>query len=184
MRLKLTGFGAAFLFFFFSVVVSYAADVAKIGIVDIQKILQKSEAGKASQAKINQQGKKMEAALKKKGEELEELKKKIEREALVMSAEMREEKEREFRIKVNDFKMLEKRYKNELTQINSQLVARFRDDVIGLVKKIGKKEGYLLVIEKREGGVLYFPNAIDISDQMIQQYNAQYAKKQNDYKTD
>ena len=41
---------ASFLFFFLAVS-SEAADVAKIGVVDFQKIIQNSSAGKAAQAK-------------------------------------------------------------------------------------------------------------------------------------
>ena len=45
----------------------------------------------------------MELELKQKGGEIEELRKQLERESMVMSKEKREEKEREIRIKLNDF---------------------------------------------------------------------------------
>ena len=80
-----------------------AADVAKIGVVDIQRIMSTSEQGKASKAQIKEQSDKMTTALKEKGAEIEELKKQLERESMVMSKEKREEKEREFRIKLNGF---------------------------------------------------------------------------------
>lgn len=156
---------------------AFGADVAKIGVIDFQKILETSSAGKASQVEINKQGKSMEAELKKNQEELEALQKRNQREALVMSQEKREEKEREFRIKVNDFRTLEQRFKREMTELNQRLVKRLRDDVLALVEEIGKKEGYLLVLERREGGVVYAPISIDITDRLIQLYNAQYAQK-------
>ena len=54
-----------------------AADVAKIGIVDFQKVLQNSSAGKYAQAEINKKGKAMEAELEKKGADIEERKKQL-----------------------------------------------------------------------------------------------------------
>ncbi|MEJ2067760.1 MAG: OmpH family outer membrane protein, partial [Deltaproteobacteria bacterium] len=66
---------------------AYAADVAKIGIVDFQKVFETSTAGKAAKNEINTEGKKLEADLKATGAELEETKKRLEREALVMSRE-------------------------------------------------------------------------------------------------
>ena len=174
---------AAAILFLFSLTVSYGADVAKIGVVDFQRILEVSSAGKSAQAKIKSQGEKMETDLKKKGSELEELKKKLEREALVMSMEMREEKEREFRIKINDFKSLEKKYKEEFKVVNNRLVNRIKKDIFELIEEIGKKEGYLLIIEKHEAGVMYSPTAIDITDKLIIQYNkkvAQQAEKIDD----
>jgi len=165
-------FVATICFFFFFVISSSAADIAKIGVVDFQRIFDTSDAGKVAQAEIKKQGEKMETDLKKKGEELEELKKKFEREALVMSREMREEKEREFRIKINDFKSLERKYKANFKDLNAVLVGSLQKKLLGLVEEIGKKEGYLLIIEKREAGVLYAPSTIDVTDQLIQKLNA------------
>lgn len=170
-------FVATLCFFFSLGISSHAADIAKIGTVDFQRIFEISSAGKAAQAEIKSQGGKMEADLKTRGAELEELKKKIEREALVMSREMREEKEREFRIKVNDFKSLEAKYKAQFKELNGRLAADLQKKLLELVEKLGKKEGYLLVIEKREAGVLYSPNTIDVTDTLIQQLNAGFGQK-------
>ena len=166
---------ASAILFLFSLTVSYGADVAKIGVVDFQRILEVSSPGKSAQAKIKSQGEKMEADLKKEGAELEEIQKRLEREVLVMSKEMREEKEREFRIKINDFKSLEKKYKEEFKVLNNRLVNRIKKDVFELIEEMGKKEGYLLIIEKREAGVLYSPTAIDITDKLIPLYNEKAA---------
>jgi outer membrane protein len=163
--------------FFFLAVSSEAADVAKIGVVDFQKIIQNSSAGKAAQAKINEKGKKMEETLKAKGAEIEEMKKKFDRESLIMSKEVREEKEREFRIKVNDFKSLEEKYKTELNETNSKLVLKIQKDIIKIARDIGKKEGYLLIVEKKTAGVLYSPKSIEITDKIIKIYNDQIAKE-------
>lgn len=177
MRTSKTVFFAAIFSFFFFTFSSYAADIAKIGVVDFQRIFQTSSAGKSAQAEINKKGTTMENALKGKGAEIEELKKKLEREALVMNKEKQEEKEREIRIKINDLKALEKQYREELQALSQGLVKTMRNKIFELVEEMGKKEGYLLIIEKREGGLLYFPNTIDITDQLIQKYNEVYAQK-------
>jgi outer membrane protein len=150
------------------------ADVAKIGVVEFQRLFENSDAGQEIKAKITTQGKKMEAELKDKGAEIEELKKRLEREALVMSKEMREEKEREFRIKVNDIKTLQKKYEAELQGIQKKLMGGLQTEAIAIINEIGKSGGYLLIMDKR--GVLYSPSTIDITDEVIKQFNAQYAK--------
>ena len=161
----------------FLVASSYGADVAKIGIVDFQRILETSSAGKMAMAEINKRGKKMEADLKKKGGEIEATKKKLEREALVMSKEMREEKGREIRININDFKTLQKKYMAEFKEYEKRMISRIQKQVFDIIVGIGKKEGYLLILEKREAGVMYSPNTIDITDQLIQKYNAGFVQK-------
>ena len=152
-----------------------AADVAKIGVVDLQRVMETSNAGKAAQAQIKQQKDKMETDLKDKGSEIEQIRQRLEREAMVMSKESREEKEREARIKLNDFKTLQKRYRTELQRLEKRLVSQLRDDTIALVDEIGKKEGYLLIISRV--GVLYSPNTIDITDKLIKRLNEIYSKK-------
>ena len=151
-----------------------AADVAKIGVIDIQRIMSTSEQGKAAKAQIKEQSDKMTTALKEKGAEIEELKKQLERESMVMSKEKREEKEREFRIKLNDLKTLEKRYRGQLQAIEKKLAGEMRKAVFELVTEIGKKEGYLLIINNFD--VMYSPGSIDITDQVIKQLNAKYKK--------
>jgi outer membrane protein len=159
---------------FFGAGTGLCADVAKIGVVEFQRLFENSVAGKEIKAKITTQGKKMEAELKDKGTEIEELKKRLEREALVMSKDMREQKEREFRIKVNDIKTLQKKYEVELQGIQKKLMAGLQSETLEIIDAIGKSGGYLLIMDKR--GVLYSPTTIDITDEVIKKYDAQYTK--------
>ncbi|HSQ85529.1 MAG TPA: OmpH family outer membrane protein [Desulfobacterales bacterium] len=155
---------------------SFGADVAKIGVVNFQTILEKSDAGKMAMAEINKHGKELEANLKKKGKEIEEAKNKLEREALVMSKEMRDEKEREIRINTNDLKILQNKYTADLRQLEAKLVRNIQKEVLEIIAEIGKKEGYLVIFEKREAGVMYSPDTIDITDRLIQKYNSIFSK--------
>ncbi len=177
MQLTKIGFFVIGIFLGAFAMTAYGADVAKIGIIDFQKILEKSDAGKAAQEKITTKGKELEGDLKEKGMAIEESKKRFEREAYVMSKEAREEKERELKIKILDFKDLEKKHKSDFNEFNMKLVGEFRDEVMKVVDEIGKKQGFLLIIEKREGGIVYAPTQIEITDEVIQKYNATYNKK-------
>jgi hypothetical protein len=60
--------------FFWGAGSGYCADVAKIGVVEFQRLFENSDAGKEIKAQITTQGKKMEAELKEKGAEIEEIK--------------------------------------------------------------------------------------------------------------
>jgi outer membrane protein len=175
MRMLKFGLAVSILLVFYLSSYCFAADVAKIGIIDLQKILETSDAGKSIQNELKAHKDKMESDLQQKGAEIETIGKRLEREAMVMSKDMREEKEREQRIKINDFKTLQKKYRAELQKLEVQLMNELQDDLKNLVETIGKKEGYLMIINKL--GVLYAPNSIDITDKVIQQLNAMTAKK-------
>jgi outer membrane protein len=155
------------------------ADVAKIGVVDIQKVLMTSSAGKMAKAQINKKAREMESSLTVKKEEIEKLKENLEREALVMNKETRDERERDIRIKINDIKSLKNKYENDLKKIEGKVVKRIQKDMDVIVKEVGKKEGYLLIISNPV--VLYSPSSIDITDQLIQAYNNVLAEKGGDF---
>lgn len=157
--------------------VVYAADVQKIAVIDLQEVIENSNPGKRSSVEIKSQGKKMEDTLKEKGSEIEGLKKTLDQKASVMSDEARGAKEKELRDKVNDFKSLQRRYQDVLRQLNINLSKQIITDVSDIVEKIGKAGGYSLIIDRRVGGVLYAPSAIDITEQVIKEYNAMDAKR-------
>ena len=165
------------LIFFFSAQSVFAADVAKIGVIDLQQILETSAAGKSIQAQLKKQKETMESDLKQKGTEIENIRKRLERESMVMSKDMREEKEREQRIKINDFKSLQKKYRSDLQKLEVQLMNQLQEDIKELVDAIGKKEGYLLIINKYS--VLYSPSSIDITEDLIKKLNSKTAKRKN-----
>ncbi|MCK4486415.1 MAG: OmpH family outer membrane protein [Desulfobacterales bacterium] len=157
--------------------IAYGAEVQKIGVIDLQKIIDKSNPGKRSSVEIKSQGKKMEQILKKKGAEIEELRKTLDQKALVMNNEAREAKEEDLRVKINDLKSLQRRYQDVLRDLNINLSKQITNDVFEIVEGIGKRAGYSLIIDRRAGGVVYVPNAIDITDKVIEEYNAMDAKR-------
>lgn len=177
MKVEMKIFPILFLGLLCFVSFAEAADVAKIGVVDFQKILQNSSAGKYAQAEINKKGKQMESELAKKGAGIEERKKQIEKESLVMSKEMREEKQREMRIQINDLKVMQKRFTQEFKAFENRLVQRIRKDVLKIVDGIGKSEGYLMIVERKTGEVIYSPTSVDITDAFIQNYNKTFSVK-------
>lgn len=147
-----------------------AADL-KIGVIDFQRVLRESIGGKAAKAEIERRGESIEAALKQQRDDLEELKTKLEAEARVMSQDRREQQEREFRIKVNDFKSLQKKRAREFKQYEGEVIQEVQEEVFKLVEEIGQKNGFTLIVEK--GLILYNSDAIDVTDQLITLYNAQ-----------
>ncbi len=175
MRAVKCVFAISLLILFFFTNSLIAADVAKIGVIDLQKVLETSGVGRAIQAELKKQKEKMESDLQQKGSEIEKNRKRLERESMVMSKEMREEKEREQRIKINDFKSLQKKYRSDLQKIEVQLMNQLQKDIKEIVDSIGKKEGYLLIINRYS--VIYSPESIDITDNVIKKLNAKTAKR-------
>jgi len=153
-------------------VTAQAADT-KIGVLDFQKVLETSETGKVAISEFQEQGKKYEAELKAKGEELEGMKKKLDADALVMAKEAREQKEQELGKRLGEYRMQQQKYLADIREKEQQIVGRIQQDVFDLVRELGKKEGYTMIVEKRVGGVIYAQGTMDITDTVIKLYDGQ-----------
>ena len=149
-----------------------AADVAKIGVVDFQQVIKASEAGQQVQEKLQKQGREMESELQDLGQQIEELQKQLSRDSMVMSKESRQEKQREMEIKRYDFQTKKKEYESRFRELQSQLVGKLQEEILSIAENIGKKEGYLLIIEKN--AAVYYPDSIEITDKVIKAYNEQF----------
>ena len=152
---------------------AFGADIAKIGIVDFQRILTESEAGKDIQAQLQKKGRAMETDIRALGSEIEELRQQLDRESMVMSRKKREEKQRELDIKKYDFQSKQKQYQSQLRELENNLLEKLQSEIFSLAEEIGKEEGYLLIIEK--SAAIYYPNSIDITDKLIEKYNESYS---------
>jgi len=155
---------------------AWAADVVKIGVVDYQQVLDKSEIGKSVIAEIETQGKKMQSSLREKEEEWKQLKEELDRKASLLRPEAREEKQRELKIREIDLKSLQKRYTDELRALQGKLMGELQKEVVAVITEMAKKEGYMLVLEKMEAGVMYAPDAFVLTDRIIQALNAKQTK--------
>jgi outer membrane protein len=156
---------------------AFGADVAKIGVINFEKILKESSAGKITQKKLNRKGETLKKKLKDEKDALDAISKAFEREALVLSAEKKREKERDFRIRVNDFKKMQADFSKEFKEMEIQLINQMQKDVFKIANKIGRDEGFLLIIEKKTAGVIYMPDQVDITDKVIEKYNLKVAQE-------
>ena len=114
---------SAIIFSFGFISGGFCADVAKIGVIDFQKILKDSSAGKMTQKQISEKGAELQKKLQAEKIQLDELQKSFEREALVLSPEKQQEKQREFRIRVNDFKKMQEDFSGQFKQLEVKLLS-------------------------------------------------------------
>lgn len=178
MRKNIGIMSFAIVLIFLLTIPAFSADVAKIGVVNFQKIVTTSSAGKMIQKKLQAKGNEFSQKLQNMQKEIVELEKKIKTESMVLNQEKRDEKGREYRIKVNDFNQAKKKLQYDLKTLEKKEVRKMQKAVFEIVQEIGKKEGYLLIIEKSNAGVIYNPESIDITDKVIEAYNKKSAKSE------
>jgi outer membrane protein len=156
--------------------VSVAADTAKIGVINFEQIMKESSAGKMNQKTLNARGQELKDKLEKEKQVLDDISRSFEREALVLSDEKKRERERDFRNQIEDFKIMQQEYANELKNLEIKMINEMQKAVFDIANELGKKENYLMIIERKNAGIIYIPDHVDITDIVIKKYNAFTAK--------
>ncbi len=157
------------IFFFGFNSIGFSAENSKIGIIDFKKIVRESSGGKITQKELKAKGEEFQKAILSEKKILDEMKKTFEREALVLSPEKQQEKQREFRIRVNDFKKMQQDLQQKFKQLEIIKLNEIQKHVFEIADEIGAAQGYALIIDKIN--TIYCPNKFDITDEIIKKYN-------------
>jgi outer membrane protein len=154
---------------------SFAADtVIKFGSIDIQKVLNESEAGKKAKIDLESLIKSKQTVIDEKGKTIEKLKNDIEKQASVLSAEARKTKEDELEKYIREYQRLVQDSQAEVKKKESELTDTILKEIRELIEKTGEEEGYSLIIER--GMILYSSKGIDLSDAILKKYDESKAK--------
>jgi outer membrane protein len=148
---------------------------AKIGYVDLQKALNLSVAGKAAKEKISGKVKEYETIVESRQEELRKLKEELEKKALLLSETARADKERDYQQKLKEFQRFTKDIQEELQQQDADHTRRILEELFQVIKEVGEKEKYTLVLEKTESSILFADDQIDLTARIIKAYDARFA---------
>jgi outer membrane protein len=157
---------------------AFCAGPSKMGIIDFQKIVKESSAGKITQKQLKKKGEEFQKIVLEEKRLLDELKKKFESEALilVLTPEQKQQKQEEFAKKVKNFNNINQDLNKRFEKLRIDLFKRMQNQVFIIANKIGKEEQYQLIIEKNDAGVIFYQDQIDITDQIIKQYNLNISK--------
>jgi outer membrane protein len=150
-------------------VASFAADAVKFGAIDVQKILNESEAGKKAKTDLETLIKSKQSMIDEKGKAIEKLKADIEKQASVLSADARKAKEDELEKSIREYQRVVQDSQSEIKKKEAELTDVILKDTRELIEKTGEEEGYMLIIEK--GMVLYSSKGIDITDTVLKRYD-------------
>jgi outer membrane protein len=159
----------------------------KVGVVDLQAVLDTSVRGKAAKDRLKGLSVKLQEDIKTKREfkeqreqELQKLRTEIRSQGLVLSEQARIAKAEAFRKQVRELK----RFIDDTNQFIEDATQEFREkearetqrlivEIRKIVQEIGKQESYSLILEGNESAsvVLYFGNSIDLTQKVIQRYD-------------
>lgn len=152
------------------VVPAFAAD-AKLGTVDMQKVLMLSDAGKEAKEQLAVKAAKYEAEKNLKEEELKKLKGELEKQSVLLSESARGAKEKDYQQKLKEYQRFLKDAQDDLQAKNDEFTNKIVEEIVKVVQDYGKKSGYTFIFVKNES-MIFMDDKIDLTDELLKQFNA------------
>lgn len=151
---------------------AWAAEVLKIGVIDLQKCIQQSEAGKKASKGLQEKADKIKKDLEVRREELKKLSEEYNKKSALMSPEARREKEKELIRKDEDLRELVRKKEEEMQKEEYNAMQPLLSELFEVTKKVAKDENFTLILEAKSG-VVYFGKPVeDITEKVIKLANA------------
>ncbi len=168
-------FWLGFLFFWFWGM-AWAAP-PKIAVIDLQRVVRSSEAGKEAMARLQAKFQSLQKKLEAKRKEIEAFQQEMQKKAPLLSEEARAEKQREYQKMVREFRAMQEDAQFEMKEAEKKALKPIFKDLEKVIRQMAQKEGYDLILEKNMPGVYWASPRVDITQKVIQLYN-QYRQSQ------
>ncbi len=159
-----------------SPVAGTAESINKIATVNIQEVLLGSAAGQEVKKVLEEKVVELQSTFQKDQEEVDTLRSEIEKKSSVWSQEVREEKEREYQKRVREVQLKSEDAQFELQQMEKQLMTPVLNELQKVIKELGEKNGYSLIMDSR-AGLLYVDKALDISELVQKELDSRQQKE-------
>jgi len=153
------------------------AQAIKIGVVDIQKFQKKSKAFQGTSAKLKKKFDALQQKLDDERNALIKLEEDFKKQSMMLSLDAQEDKKRELDKKRRYYKYLYEELTLEMKDLEQEATTDVGKELEKVVKKIAEKEAYTLILEKRTLGLIFYSNAIDLTDRVVDAYDASSPKQ-------
>jgi outer membrane protein len=161
-----------FVFLVFGSSMAFAQQV-KLGFVDLQRALNEVEDGKKAKGKLKKMFDDRQKKLDGQQEELKKFKEQLEGELKsdLISKDKKQEKMADYQKRFYELQTVYMGLQKELTEAEATETKKIFQRFQQILKDIGLKDGYTMIFEKTESSILWAPQSLDITDQLIQRYN-------------
>ena len=149
----------------------------KIAYVDLQKALQQVDAGKTAKAQLEKDVAAKRTELEKAQAALQAEAEQFEKKAAILNDSAKAAKQQELQKKFMEFQKSASESQANLQTRERELTKPLIEELRSIIEGIGKEKGYQLIVEKNEGAVLYAETGSDLTESVIEKFNAKYKGK-------
>lgn len=147
----------------------------KIGVIDPQRILNDTNAGKKAKDNLASFSKNRQVLMELDEKELRRMEEDFVKQASVLTPAAKREREEQFRRRMQEYQQKATELNREVQEKQKDVLEGFRDKIEVIVAKVAKRLGLQVVVDKSKGGpTIYHEDSLDISGQVIDEFNREY----------
>ncbi len=143
-----------------------------VAFVDMQRAMLDVDDGKQAKAALEKMKTERQKSLDAQQDKLREMQKNLEAQKQFMKEDVRQAKEEEFRTKLGELQMTYAKLQKELAVEEQKLTKDILARMSRILGKMGEEGGYSMIFEKTESSVLWAPQHLDLTNELIRRYNA------------
>jgi outer membrane protein len=148
---------------------SSAAD--KIGFVNVNEIIQTTNAGKKKVDDFKKYVEKKNEEIKSVEKELTKMKEELEKQSSIMNESLRKGKEAAYQKKLRDYQLLANDIKEDIKRRDQDAIQKMVPGIMKIVRNIAEKENYTLVLDVSTRLIPYYAKENDFSKKVIEEYD-------------
>lgn len=146
----------------------------KIGYVDIQLAMTTVEQGKRESEKIKKELESKKKKFDAMESELKKLKEDFDKQAPMMKDDVRGKKQSELQAKFEAYQQAGMELQKEVNEKQNSFIKEIFGKMKTIIEKLGDRDNYTLILDRNETNVLFYKRHMDVTDEVVKMYNAQY----------
>ncbi|MBI3546055.1 MAG: OmpH family outer membrane protein [Gammaproteobacteria bacterium] len=155
---------------------AYAAESLAIGYVDLHKVLLESKVGKKNKAELDKLIKEKETAIGKEEEKLKAMQQAFEKDQMLLTDVQKKTKQKEFQEKAEAYQKMVNEAKQTVNQKDGEYAGKSIAEVKRIITEMTKEQKLNIVFEASESGLLYADPSMDLTQKVIERYDALSSK--------
>jgi outer membrane protein len=148
-----------------------AAAQTKVAVIDVQRVVSESDPGKEAlqQLKTLQDAKVAEGQTLQ--QEINALQEQLNKQRFTVSEDKLAEMSKQLENKNIAMRRFEDDAKRELEDARRKQLGGLEAKILPIINAIGQEQGFTLIFNKFQSGLVYADEAVDITDEVIQRFN-------------
>jgi outer membrane protein len=152
-----------------------SAETFKVGVMDQQQVIEQSKAGKRALEELKAYSTTRQKIINADDQELKELEQTIQEGKLTDSA--KQEKQGQFQAKLEAYQRRLADFNREIQQKQREMTVDYSKKVNAAAQVVAEKNGFVAIIDKGNEAmikiVLYHQPALDVTDQVVKEFDRQ-----------